>query len=319
MAAVGVQMTQARMMAGAFAGALAASDDDDAEAGKGCDGTDTAAEGEPRFRFRTLFISDLHLGTRGCSATELLEFLKHVECEKLYVVGDLIDVWALRRSRHWPQEHNDIVQKLLRRARKGVPLIYIPGNHDEFCLDYLGEYGNVRVAENDIHETADGRRLMVMHGHEFDCVTMNSRWLAVLGDIGYEFLLRLNAPVNVLRKVFGFGPWSLSAFVKAKVKGAVNFIGDFEKAVAHYAELHKVDGIVCGHIHTPAIREMNGVQYFNTGDWVESCTALGERADGTLELVRWREVAAAMAAGAAAGAAGAAAGPLAAIAMDVTA
>lgn len=242
------------------------------------------------FSYRTLFISDVHLGTRGSHAVELLAFLKHARFDKLYVVGDFIDVWHLRRTRHWPQSHNDVLQKVMRHARKGVPVIYIPGNHDEFCLDFLGAYGNVCVVKNDVHETADGRRLQIMHGHEFDCVTLNAKWLALLGDIGYCALMNLNAPVNLCRKIFGLGYWSLSAFVKAKVKGAVNYIGDFEEAVVRYAEMNHVNGIVCGHIHTPAIRTIGDTLYYNTGDWVESCTALVENHDGSMELIYWREI-----------------------------
>lgn len=252
---------------------------------------DTSPELDPVGGYRTVWISDVHLGTQGCSAAQLLWFLKHVECEQLYVVGDFIDVWYLGRKknwkRHWPQIHNDVVQKVLRKARKGVGVVYIPGNHDEFCLDFLGTYGNIRVIENALHVTADGRRFKVMHGHEFDCVTRNAKWLALIGDVGYRALMRLNGPVNFCRKKCGLGYWSLSSYLKAKVKCAVNRSGSFESAVSHYARLEGVDGIICGHIHTPDIRTFGTTLYYNTGDWVESRTALVEHFDGRLELLDW--------------------------------
>ena len=254
---------------------------------------DVPSAHEPRTgtkpHYRTLWISDIHLGTRDSKAQELLAFLKSATYDKLYVVGDFIDVWQLKRTRRWQQEHNDVVQKLLRRARKGTPIIYIPGNHDDFVAHYMGIYGNITIAENDIHTTADGRRLLVMHGHEFDAVTMNARWLSVLGDIGYSLLLRLNAVINLGRRLFRLPHWSLSAYIKRCVKNAVNFISHFEDAVTKYAERHNVHGIICGHIHTPAIREIRGTQYYNTGDWVETCSALAERHDGTIELLFWNE------------------------------
>lgn len=237
-------------------------------------------------RFRTGWISDVHLGTRGCQAALLLEFLRQHEFETLYVVGDLIDGWALRRSIYWPQAHNDVIQKLLRAGRKGTRLVYIPGNHDEFLSGFLGEYGAVTVQANAIHTTADGRRLLVLHGHELDTVVQNSKWLAHIGDLGYTFLLRLNRPVNWVRRQFGLGYWSLSAAAKRSVKNAVNYIGAFESAVVRLAQLeHQVDGVVCGHIHTPAMRRIGPLEYFNCGDWVESLSALVEEEDGTLRLV----------------------------------
>ena len=234
-------------------------------------------------------MSDLHLGTRGSDAASVLDFLKHNEFETLYLVGDIIDIWRLRHERYWPQSHNDVIQKFLRKARKGAAIVIIPGNHDEFCLNFLGVYGNIVVKEQHVHTTADGTRLLVLHGHEFDSVTVHARWMAHLGDAGYTLLLRLNRPLNLMRRLFGFGYWSLSAYVKQSVKKVVSSISRFEEAVAHYAELHDVDGIVCGHIHTPAVRQIRGVNYYNTGDWVESSTALVEHFDGRLELVYWRE------------------------------
>lgn len=239
---------------------------------------------QPR-RFRTGWISDVHLGTRGSQATALLDFLREREFETLYIVGDLIDVWSLRRGIYWPQSHNDVIQKLLRAARKGTKIIYIPGNHDEFISGYHGEFGGITIEQNSIHTTADGRRLFIMHGHELDSVVQGARWLAHIGDIGYQFLLRLNRPLNWLRKLFGRDYWSLSAYAKRKVKGAVNYVGKFEESVVRYASEHQVHGVVCGHIHTPIVRELGGTTYYNCGDWVESCSALVEHDDGRIELL----------------------------------
>ena len=237
---------------------------------------------------KTLWISDLHLGTRHCDATGVLEFLKHHECERLYLVGDIVDLWHLRRNRFWPQTHNDVIQKLLRKARKGVEVIWIPGNHDEFCANFAGAYGNLIVKPHDLHVTADGRRLLVLHGHEFDAVIAHAKWLAHLGDVGYTLLLKANLPLNHLRSRLGLSPWSVSAYAKSRVKKAVSFIGRFQEVVAHYAERHHADGIVCGHIHTPAVTRIGGIAYYNCGDWVESRTGLVEHSDGRIELVRWR-------------------------------
>ncbi len=237
---------------------------------------------------KTIWISDLHLGTRHCDAEGVLEFLKSHECERLYLVGDIVDLWHLRRNRYWPQAHNDVIQKLLRKARKGTDVIWIPGNHDEFCAHFAGIYGNVVIKTHDIHHTADGRQLLVLHGHEFDTVITHAKWLAYLGDFGYTALLKANVPLNFIRNHLGLNYWSLSAYVKGRVKEAVSFIGRFQEAVAHFAELHHTDGVVCGHIHTPAVTTARGIAYYNCGDWVESSTALVEDYDGRIELVRWR-------------------------------
>ncbi len=239
-------------------------------------------------KVRTIWISDVHLGTRGSNAEMLLDFLREYECETLYVVGDLIDTWAMRRKPYWPQAHNDVIQKILRRARKGTPVIYIPGNHDEMVGQYLGRYGEITIQKRAIHRTADGRRILVIHGHELDTVVQNVRWLAFAGDLGYTFLLGLNPLVNFLRRRFGLGYWSLSAAVKAKVKDAVSFIGKFEAAVAKYAAKYRVEAILCGHIHSAAVKRIGNVTYYNSGDWVESCTALVEQFDGAIEIVAHR-------------------------------
>lgn len=236
-------------------------------------------------RYRTGWISDVHLGTRGAQAGALLEFLRDHEFETLYVVGDLIDVWSLKRGLYWPQVHNDVIQKLLRAGRKGTRVVYIPGNHDEFVAGFLGAYGNISVQSEAIHDTADGRSILVIHGHELDTVVQNIKWLAVLGDVGYQLLLRLNAPINLFRRLFGFPYWSLSAAVKRSVKNAVSFIGKFEDAIVRYARDYKVDAVLCGHIHSPAIRQGGEVTYYNCGDWVESCSTLVEDFSGHIELV----------------------------------
>lgn len=236
-------------------------------------------------RYRTGWISDIHLGTRGSKAETLLQFLREYEFEKLYVVGDFIDVWALRRGIYWPQSHNDVIQKILRAGRKGTRVIYIPGNHDEFVAGFFGHFGAVEILPRDIHTTADGRRLLIIHGHELDTVVQNIKWLAFVGDVGYQLLLSLNHPVNAIRNWLGLGHWSLSAYVKKSVKNAVAFIGAFEQAIVQYARRDGVQGVVCGHIHSPIIRMIENTAYYNSGDWVESLSALTEDFSGKIELV----------------------------------
>ena len=238
--------------------------------------------------YRTLFISDVHLGTRASQAEKLLEFLKEHDSETLYLVGDIVDFWRIRRSVIWPQAHNDVLQKLLRKARKGTRIIMIPGNHDEGLRDYCGmNFGAIELRRDAVHETADGKRYLIIHGDEFDVVVRYARWLAFLGDRGYELALWTNWPLNFVRRRLGLGYWSLSSYLKLRVKTAVNFIGDFEHSLAQEAGRRKVDGVICGHIHHAASRNFDGVHYINTGDWVESCTAIGERPDGSFEMIRW--------------------------------
>ncbi|OEJ69203.1 UDP-2,3-diacylglucosamine diphosphatase [Magnetovibrio blakemorei] len=238
--------------------------------------------------YRTVWISDLHLGSLGCQADVLLDFLRTIECDTLYLVGDIIDGWRLRRSWYWPQAHNDVVQKILRKARKGTRVVFVPGNHDEFARDYIGlHFGGVEVQREAIHETADGRRLLVTHGDEFDAIVRYAKWLAVIGDNAYMFMLVLNQGLNRVRTRLGFSYWSLSAYLKYKVKNAVKFIAEYETAVAAVVERRGLDGIVCGHIHHPETRQIGNVLYCNDGDWVESCSALVEHADGQLEILRW--------------------------------
>jgi UDP-2,3-diacylglucosamine pyrophosphatase LpxH len=242
-------------------------------------------------RYRAIWLSDVHLGTRGCKAAFLLDFLRHTDSEFLYLVGDIVDGWRLRRSWFWNQLHNDVVQKLLRKARKGTQVVYVPGNHDEMLRDYLDlHFGGIFVTGETMHETADGRRLLILHGDAFDGVVRYARWLAFLGDRAYSVALFVNHWFNKARLALGYPYWSLSAFLKHKVKNAVNYIGDFEKAVAAEAKRRGAHGVVCGHIHKAEMREIDGILYCNDGDWVESCTALVEDHSGQLEIVHWAEI-----------------------------
>jgi UDP-2,3-diacylglucosamine pyrophosphatase LpxH len=239
---------------------------------------------------RCLFLSDIHLGTRGCQAEALLEFLRCYEAETIYLVGDIVDGWQLKSGWFWPQQHNDVVQKLLRQTRKGVRVVYVPGNHDEFLRDYCGtHWGGIEVLQDVVHVTASGRRFLVIHGDLYDVVIRHARWLALLGDKAYDYAIALNTYFNVVRRGLGLTYWSLSQWAKLKVKNAVNFIGDFEHALITEARRRDVDGVICGHIHHAAILEEAGFSYVNCGDWVESCTAIVEHFDGSLELVRWNE------------------------------
>lgn len=238
--------------------------------------------------YRTLFISDIHLGTKACQAEAFLDFLKQHEADTYYLVGDIVDFWRIKRSVYWPQSHNDVIQKLLRKARKGAKMVFIPGNHDEALRAYTGtHFGGVDLVMNAVHETADGRKLLIMHGDEFDVVVRYAKWLAFLGDYAYVLALWVNTQFNFVRRQFGMPYWSLSAYLKHRVKKAVNFIGEFETALAGEAKRQGADGVVCGHIHHAAMRMIEDVQYINTGDWVESCTAVGETEDGKLEIIHW--------------------------------
>ncbi|MBZ6075393.1 UDP-2,3-diacylglucosamine diphosphatase [Microvirga puerhi] len=242
-------------------------------------------------RVRTLFLSDLHLGTKGCQAEQLLSFLKMYDADTIYLVGDIVDGWRLKSGWYWPQAHNDVVQKLLRKVRKGTRLIYIPGNHDEFLRDYLGVHlGGIELADSALHETANGKRYLVIHGDQFDLVVRHARWLALLGDGAYTVALMVNTYLNVVRRKLGLTYWSLSSWAKLKVKNAVNYISRFEELLAAEAKRQEADGIICGHIHHAAMHDLDGVRYVNTGDWVESCTAIVEHYDGSLQMIRWAEL-----------------------------
>jgi UDP-2,3-diacylglucosamine pyrophosphatase LpxH len=240
------------------------------------------------WRYRSVFISDLHLGTPGCKAECLLDFLHHVESEYLYLVGDIVDGWRLKKRWFWPEHHDQILHTLLARASRGTRVVYLPGNHDEALRGLIGcTLGGVRILHDAIHKTADGRRLLVIHGDVFDGVCTEVRWLARLGSIAYETTLTINTGFNVVRRWLGLGYWPLSAFLKAQVKAAVNFVERYEHSLAAEAKRRAVAGVVCGHVHKPEIRTIEGVQYYNDGDWVESCSALVEHWDGRLELLHW--------------------------------
>ena len=243
-----------------------------------------------RIAVRTAFISDTHLGTSGCNAELLLDFLKSVDCETLYLVGDIVDGWQLRKGWYWPTRHNDIVRCVLKKAKHGTRVIYIPGNHDEAFREFVGlNLGGIELVSEAIHETADGRKLLILHGDEFDGVVLYAKWLAFLGDSAYTLLLKSNAIVNWVRRKRGLPYWSLAAHLKKKVKNAVQFISSFEEVVAHAAHERGADGVVCGHIHSAEIRQIGKVTYYNDGDWVESCTALVEHPDGRMEIIDWAE------------------------------
>ncbi|MFC3714259.1 UDP-2,3-diacylglucosamine diphosphatase [Sphingoaurantiacus capsulatus] len=247
-------------------------------------------ERRARQRHRTVWISDIHLGTAGCNADLLVDFLKSIECDTLYLVGDIIDFWRLKRGWYWPPRHNDVMRCILKMAKKGTRVVYIPGNHDEALRDYCGlSFGGVELAREAVHITADGRKLLVVHGDMFDSVVVFAKWLAHLGDHAYEITLKLNIMLNALRRRLGLPYWSLSAHLKKKVKNAVEYISRFEEAVAHAAAERGADGVVCGHIHTAEIRQFGAVTYYNDGDWVESCTALAEADDGSLRIIDWAE------------------------------
>ncbi len=265
-------------------------EDEDAAAHGAADQQEAAhgGTGSPPCPYRAVFISDVHLGTPGCQAHALLDFLRSHPSDCLYLVGDIVDGWQLRRRWYWPQSHNDVVQKLLRRARKGCRVVFVPGNHDEFARAFIGhQFGGIEVMDDAVHTTADGRTLWVTHGDYFDGVVQCAKWLAYLGDNLYELTLKLNRYLNSLRARFGLPYWSLSAYFKHKVKTALNYVTDFEVAVAHEAKRRGHQGVVCGHIHRAEMREINGTLYCNDGDWVESRTALVEHRDGRLELVHW--------------------------------
>jgi len=242
----------------------------------------------PARSYRTIWLSDIHLGTRGCKAEYLIDFLRHNDAATIYLVGDIVDGWRLKKSWYWPQTHNDVVQKMLRLVRKGARVIYVPGNHDEWLRPYaMLHFGGVEVLDEAIHVTADGRRLLIIHGDAFDTVVKHAKWLAALGDNAYTAALYVNRYFNHLRRLFGYDYWSLSAYLKLRVKNAVQYIGSFAEALCEEARRRGLDGVVCGHIHHAEIRDLGGVLYCNDGDWVESCTALVEHFDGRLEIVSW--------------------------------
>tara|TARA_Y200000002_G_scaffold372875_1_gene371213 strand:+ start:48 stop:872 length:825 start_codon:yes stop_codon:yes gene_type:complete len=243
---------------------------------------------QQKLKVRSVFISDIHLGFKGCQADSLLHFLHSVETDYLFLVGDIVDFWAIMKNPTWPQKHTNVIRSILGKAKHETKVIYVPGNHDDSMRDYVGhKFGNVEIHRDYVHTTVDGRKLLVMHGDEFDLIVKNSRWLSNLGSYLYDKLLSLNHIVNGIRRLFNSSYWSLAAYLKHKVKNAVDYIGNFEDALAHFAEERGVDGVVCGHIHHAEIRDINGILYCNDGDWVESCTSLIEYNDGQLEILHW--------------------------------
>lgn len=238
-------------------------------------------------RLRSIFLSDIHLGSRGCQAEALLDFLRTHEADNLFLIGDIVDFWAMSRGIYWTQAQNTVVQKILRRARHGEKVMLIPGNHDEALREYdHTSFGDILVANEHVHQTADGRRFLLIHGDEFDQVTRHHRWVAILGDISYNALVRINAWISLARRTLRIsGYWSLAGFAKRKVKKALSYICDFEESVIHSVRERKLDGVICGHIHSAAIKEVAGLTYVNCGDWVDSCTAVVEHLDGRLELL----------------------------------
>jgi UDP-2,3-diacylglucosamine pyrophosphatase LpxH len=251
---------------------------------------DSPSDGTGTTHYRAIFISDCHLGTPGCQARSLMEFLRATESDYLYLVGDIVDGWQLKRRWYWHQLHNDVVQKVLRKARKGTQVVYVPGNHDEAARSYVGiDFGGIAIRAEAVHVTRRGVRLLVTHGDLFDAVVTGARWLALLGDHLYTLILKLNQHFNAGRARLGLPYWSLSQFLKLRVKNAVSYITSFEEALAREARMRGFDGVVCGHIHHAEIRQIGNVLYCNSGDWVESLTALVESRDGTLSIVRWPE------------------------------
>jgi UDP-2,3-diacylglucosamine pyrophosphatase LpxH len=238
--------------------------------------------------YRSVWISDTHLCSRDCRVEYLLSFLKSVKCEYLYLVGDFIDVWQLKRRWYWPQAFNNVVHKVLAKSKKGAKVTYIPGNHDEFFRNFIGyQFGGVQIRDKAIHVTADGRRMLILHGDEFDMVVQYNKWLALIGSAAYDYLVTMNRVLNLGRRKLNMPYWSLSAAIKRKVKNAVTYIGKYEAAMVHEARKENVDGIICGHIHQPAVKQIDGLLYCNTGDWVENCTALVEDEDGKLSIIHW--------------------------------
>ena len=251
-------------------------------------GDDIDAQVEGKTHYPAIFLSDIHLGTKDCQAELLLDFLKQHTCDRLYLVGDIIDGWRMKSSIYWPQSHNDVLRRFLTLAKRGTKVIYVTGNHDEFLRKHSDMiFGNLHLVDEAVHDGIDGRRHLIIHGDQYDVVTLHHRWIAFLGDISYILLLRMNRIVNWARKRLGYGHWSLAKYLKHKVKRAVNFISEFEEGLAAHCRREGHDGVVCGHIHHAEITRYGEVSYMNCGDWVESCTALVERTDGQFEILRW--------------------------------
>jgi UDP-2,3-diacylglucosamine pyrophosphatase LpxH len=243
--------------------------------------------------YKSIFVSDIHLGTRFSQAEHFVEFLRDTKSENLFFVGDIIDGWAIKRKFKWEQSHSDVIQKVLRKARKGTKVYFIIGNHDEFLRPFaplvMGE--NLEIVNEMEYNALNGKKYLVTHGDFFDSITMTKRWLAIVGDIGYDFILHVNHWLNSARKKVGIKRyWSLSKYVKDNVKRSVSFITDFEDILANHAKRKEYDGVICGHIHKAEAKIIDDVEYLNCGDWVESCTAVVENFDGTFEVVHWLHV-----------------------------
>ena len=246
----------------------------------------------PKTQYKAVFVSDIHLGTKACQSQQFLDFLKTIQCEKLYLVGDIIDGWSMQRTKYWSQQHNDCIQKILKLARKGTEIIYVPGNHDEFLRYFCDEkfaFGNIKLVDQDVYESVSGKKYLVIHGDQFDAIIRNAKWITKLGSWAYELSISINVFVNFFRRMFGLEFWSLSSWVKYKVKKAVNFIGHYEQTLSNYAKIKNVDGVICGHIHHCNLSMFDQVQYINCGDWVESCTAIVETLDGKFEIIKWKQ------------------------------
>lgn len=242
-------------------------------------------------KYKSVFISDVHLGTRGSRAELLVKFLKNIECDNLFLVGDIFDGWRLTKNWYWNETHSTVIQKILRMSRKGTKIIYLPGNHDEFMRQFLEHsFGNIELHDEYEYNSVSGKKYIIIHGDKFDLVTMNIKWLAHVGDWAYTTLLNINTTLHYFRSLLGLDYWSLSKWAKHKVKEAVNFIGNYEEALVSYAKKNNVDGIICGHIHCAANKEINNIHYLNCGDWVESCTTLVETLNGKFELVHYENI-----------------------------
>jgi UDP-2,3-diacylglucosamine pyrophosphatase LpxH len=243
------------------------------------------------FHYRSIFISDVHLGSKGAKADFLAHFLKHNHCDKLYLVGDIIDGWRLKKRIFWPQKHTNVIRRILTKSKRGTDVIYVTGNHDDFLRRYSGlDFGNIELCDETIHERVNGEKLLVVHGDKYDSVIQTQKWLAILGDWGYETLVVLNRHLNNIRNKLGMRYWSLSAHIKHKVKSAVSFITAFEEAVVKDCKKQGFQGVICGHIHHPEIRKIEKIDYYNCGDWVESCTAIVETVEGEMKLLQWVEI-----------------------------
>jgi UDP-2,3-diacylglucosamine pyrophosphatase LpxH len=239
-----------------------------------------------KLRYRTVFLSDTHLGSRGSQARDLVRFLRCIECERLYLVGDIVDLWRMKNRTFWPSEHNDAVQQVLKIVKSGVDVLFIPGNHDEAARQYCGlRFGGVRVEHDAVHHAADGRTFLVTHGDQFDLVVKHSHLLSLLGSAAYEWLIRVNRVYNGARRMLGYDYWSLAQYVKLKVKSACMFVSRFEEMLANEARRRGMDGVICGHIHKAEARRHGNIAYYNCGDWTESCTAVVEHFDGSIEVI----------------------------------